>query len=298
MNAADTHDACPDALSPTAARALLERLGVRPNRALGQNFLIDRNIARLIVTAAEIAPADDVLEVGPGLGALTLALADVAGRVIAVEKDRRLAAHLRAGLAARSHVDVREADMLDVSVDDLAWTDGSPFACRALVSNLPYSAGSRILVNLARSARPPARMVVTVQREVAARIAARSGEAAYGLLSLWLRTHYEARVIHAIGPRCFYPEPEVESSVVRLDLRADRPAVDRRYYSLTKQAFGQRRKQLARTLASGSAVTPDDVRAELRALGAPEGARPEHLDVAAWVTLAGAVAARERKAAP
>lgn len=296
MNEADPQPAESDVLRPTAVRDLLLRLGIRPSRSLGQNFLIDRNIARLIVDAAGIGPDDAVLEVGPGLGALTQALAARARRVLAIEKDHRLAAHLQRSLAGLSNVEVRQADMLSLSVDSMTWTGEGRLPINAMVSNLPYACGSRILVDVAQSRQPPSRVVVTVQREVAERMTAGPGDDAYGLLSVWLQRVYSIRIIHAIGPRCFFPEPEVDSSVVRLEARPDRTPWTRRFIVLTRHAFSQRRKQLARMLSSPT-VPPEVVRGLLREQGVPDGARPEHVGVDAWVRLVSAIERLEQAGA-
>lgn len=294
MNAVDSQLATDDVLRPSAVRALLLELGVRPNRKLGQNFLIDRNIANLIVDAAEIGPEDAVLEVGPGLGALTRALAARARRVLAVEMDHRLAAYLQRTLAGLPTVVIQRGDMLATSVDALTWPGEGRLTVQAMVSNLPYAVGSRILVDVARARQPPARLVVTVQREVAGRMTAGPGDAAYGILSLWLQRVFVVRTIHSIGPRCFFPEPEVESSVVKLTLRPDRAPWTRRFVTLTRFAFSQRRKQLARTLSSPG-VPPDTIRGLLRERGAPDGARPEHLSVDTWLSLVAAIEALEQQ---
>lgn len=290
-HAQDMADSLPDVLRPSSVRVLLDGLGLRPNKTLGQNFLIDRNILQIIVRAATIGPADTVLEVGPGLGAVTTALAGCAGRVLAVEKDPRLAAFIRARFAGLAHVQLVEADMLDLRVDALTWpgTEG-PMRIDALVSNLPYSVGSRILVDVVRSSQPPPRVVVTVQREVAGRLSAGAGSPDYGLLSVWIQRAYRVRTVHVVGPRCFFPEPDVQSAVVLLEQRPDAPVVSEAFYALTRRAFGQRRKQVAKSLTDAGRAA-DVVRGCLRAIGQVETARPEDLGVDEWVALAAQVGA-------
>ncbi len=290
-HAQDMVDSLPDVWRPSSVRARLDELGLRPNKTLGQNFLIDGNILQLIVRAAGIGPTDTVLEVGPGLGAVTTMLAGCAGRVLAVEKDPRLAAFIRARFAGFEHVHLVEADMLDLRVDALTWPgEAAPLRVDALVSNLPYSVGSRILVDVVRCSHPPPRVVVTVQREVAGRLGAGPGSPDYGLLSVWIQRAYQVRTVHVVGPRCFFPEPEVQSAVVRMETRADAPVGTEAFYALTRRAFGQRRKQVAKSLTDAGRPA-EVVRACLRAVGVAETARPEDLGVDAWVALAAQVEA-------
>ncbi len=285
--------------SPTQVREFLMQLGVRPNSILGQNFLIDRNIRDIIVDTAGIEPADVVLEIGPGLGTLTEPLAARSGRLIAVEKDPVLAAHLRDRYAANPRVDVIQADFLDF--DDGALL-GLGF--NRAVSNLPYSSGSRMLVNLARLSRPPERMVVTVQLEVAERLAAEAGTADYGLLTVWTRLRYDARIVRKVSPTCFSPVPKVMSAIVELQLaqgRAAAPGSGTLFYDVTRYAFQHRRKQLAPLLArapEGVRLPAAETEAVLAGFGLDARARPEALSVDAWRALTTALSAAGRPSAP
>ena len=297
--------------SPSQVRDLLARLDVRPNRVLGQNFLIDRNILDILVGAAAPSPQDTVLEVGPGLGVVTDALARRAGWVAAVEKDGRLAEHLRASLGACGNLLVVQADMLDVDVRPAdggalraaPGADGRvrlvlPGAGYDLVSNLPYSSGSRIMVELARAPYPPRRMTVTVQNEVAARICAPPGGKAHGMLSAWLQYSYEPALVRKVSATCFYPRPEVGSAIVALR-RRPAPLLDARleplFYDLTKHGFEHRRKQLAAILRQAPppfAQPASATEAFLAARDLPPAARPEQLGVEDWCELVRTIAAR------
>lgn len=272
--------------SPTRVRALLAALGIRPNRSLGQNFLIDANVLRILVEAADLAPGDHVLEVGPGLGVLTEALAQRVGRLVAVEKDRRLAAYLADRFAGNPAVEILCADMLDHDVDVLGGG-----AINKVVANLPYRPGTRILVDLVRSAAAPARMVLTVQREVADRLLATVGGRDYGLLSVWVGRLYDCERIKQVSPTCFWPAPAVTSAIVRL-VRHNRLALPRdaeaSFYAITRHAFTMRRKQLAtivRHAPDGLNMTDGDCQAWLDEQGLPADARPEALSVENWCCL-------------
>jgi 16S rRNA (adenine1518-N6/adenine1519-N6)-dimethyltransferase len=265
---------------------LLDELRLRPKRALGQNFLIDGNILDIIVDAAGIAEGDRILEIGPGLGALTERLLKRGADVLAVEKDHTLCCHLRRWFAGESRLELMEADALEVPADDLLASSVK------VASNLPYSTGSRMLVALAQSARRPARMVVTVQKEVAARMAAAAGSRAYGLLGLWLQCDYHVDTVHTVKASCFYPRPEVDSAVMKLERRESRMVPDGlfdRFLTLTKKAFEHRRKRLAGTLdrfvgRPGGTAGWTHV---LERAGIRPDARPEDVGPEEWALLAG-----------
>jgi 16S rRNA (adenine1518-N6/adenine1519-N6)-dimethyltransferase len=192
----------------TETRAALEQLGLRPSRSLGQSFLVDQNIALLIVSAAGLTLNDTVLEIGPGLGALTELMVERAGRVVAVEKDARLCEFLHGRFGRRRKLQLVHADALAV---DLA-----AFAPFKVVANLPYAVSTPLLMRLVESPARPRLMVLTVQREVGDRLAARPGTKDYGALTLFTQLYYEARRAHVVAPGCFWPAPEVESAVMVL----------------------------------------------------------------------------------
>jgi len=187
--------------SPSQVRAFLAEIGFTPSRRLGQNFLIDRNVLEIIVGTAELGSTDQVLEVGPGLGVVTEELVRRAGRVIAVEKDRRLFGYLEGKFKGVPTLSLVNADMLDIDTDELPGWDG-----RKVVSNLPYSVGSRILVNLMSATASPERIVVTVQLEVAQRLVAPPGNKQYGVLSVWAQAGYDVRLVRKVSPGCFWPK--------------------------------------------------------------------------------------------
>ncbi len=258
-----------------------------PSKRLGQNFLVDANIVRIILEAAGVSRADAVLEIGPGLGALTLALAARAGRLVAVEKDRRLYEHLSRELAGMKNARLICGDALELESSAIM-----PAGDYKVVANLPYSSGTAMLVNFLQLLKPPACMVVTLQLEVGQRLAAAPGGRDYGLLGLWSALNYETEICKIISPTCFWPPPLVKSAVVRLR-RRPRPAIEladpQFFFELTKQAFGRRRKQLG-TVLRGLPVLPDwpaDKLSQLfRAAGIDPRVRPESLGAAEWGRLA------------
>lgn len=233
--------------SPSQVKAWCIENGFHPNRTMGQNFLIDRNALVSIVDAG-LAPsagvsAPRVLEIGPGLGVLTEEMLARGCTVTAIEKDPVLAARLSGALGDPAGLSVTAADALDWIARPPA--DAAAFDC--MVSNLPYQAGTRILLELVQKREIPA-MTVLVQTEVADRLAAKEGSKTRGLAGVWAQLDYDVEVVRKVAASCFWPRPEIGSSVVRL-VRHDRNlslSVEERdiFHRLTKKAFEHRRKQL------------------------------------------------------
>ena len=199
--------------SPSEVKAWCIGRGFHPNKVLGQNFLIDRNILGSIADAAGDVSGRRVLEVGPGLGVMTEELLKRGAAVTAIEKDPVLARALGEDLgAAYPALRLHCADALEVDWDALL---AEGFA--AFVSNLPYSVGTRILLDLALRRRAPERLVVMVQTEVAERLAAPAGSPARGQAGVWCQLHYDVSILRKVKPVCFWPRPEVDSSVVLLN---------------------------------------------------------------------------------
>ena len=262
--------------SPSVIRAHLDRLGHRPNKGLGQNYLIDSNILNIIVRAADITPADQLLEIGPGLGALTQALLDTGTPLTAIEKDPSMTAHLKEIFPALNLI---EADVLDVDLNKI-FTGG----VNKIAANLPYSAGSRFIVNAVESAPLPARMVFMVQKEVADRLTAAPGGKAYGPLAIWAQLNYHVQTVKTVSPTCFMPAPKVWSAVVKFEKRAAPLAAVNdyeRFKNLIKFCFTQRRKQIGSTLRKNA---PEFYNA-LAAAGIDPMLRPESIPIEQWVAL-------------
>ena len=262
---------------PSAVRALIERLDFRPSRALGQNFLVDGNLRDLIIDTADPAPGDTVVEVGPGLGVLTGALLDRCGRLVAVEKDERLAAHLRETFGDDPRLELHHTDAVHF--------DFAGVGCDRFVSNLPYSVGSRILFDLFRDTVCPPRIVATVQREVADRLVAEPGGKTYGLLSVMGQTRYAIKRVRNLAPTCFWPPPQIDSSLLLFE-RLETPQWPvrdwNRWRALVKRGFTHRRKTLRRILRDAGWTTDTDL---------DLGRRPETLTVEEWGRLADSLAA-------
>ena len=231
----------------TEMRDILTSRNIQLTKSLGQNFLHDGNQLRRIVDAADLHPGQRVLEIGPGLGPLTELLLEKGVQVVAVEKDSRLVEVLEERFHGRDKLILLHADALeeleDVSKDWSAWK---------LVSNLPYSVASPILVELAMSPGCPLVMVVTLQLEVAQRIMSKAGDDAYGILSLLLQLRYQAASSFKIPAGCFFPAPDVDSAcvvLVRRDHQLLRPGPPTKIFAqVVKQGFSQRRKMMLKLL--------------------------------------------------
>ena len=269
----------PNLTRPSEVRALLTQLDFHPSRLLGQNFLIDRNILNILLDAAELQAADEVVEVGPGLGVLTDALLARAAAVVAVEKDNRLAPYLRLRFADEPRLTLIHADVLDCDLPALFPRPGGK-----LVANLPYAIAARLLVELTAIPHPPALLVVTIQREVADRLEAAPSSDDYGLLSILMQRHYEIATVKHVSPSCFWPPPEVQSSISKLVRRPaplGGPANELELRELLRHAFSRRRKTMARSLRD---LVADPLPALAQAGIAPT-ARAEELPPETWPAL-------------
>ena len=266
----------------------LRRFGVRPNRELGQNFLIDNNILGVIGRAAELDPADVVLEVGGGLGVLSEYLAARVGHLHVVEIDASLEAPLAEALEPFSNTSLHLADAVKLDLAALA-----PPTTK-VVANLPYGVAATVLLKSVAELPGAALWVAMVQREVGERLAAAPGNKSYGATSVLAQLSCQVRVLRRVPRTVFHPEPNVESAIVVM--RRDRPAPPPELNALVHAGFAHRRKALAGSLAL-SPGAPDDVRATARealtALGLPADARAERLAPQDWPRLADAIG-RER----
>ncbi|RME90226.1 MAG: 16S rRNA (adenine(1518)-N(6)/adenine(1519)-N(6))-dimethyltransferase RsmA [Anaerolineae bacterium] len=271
----------PEPLPPLRVAALLRAHGLRPSKRLGQNFLIDETALRKIVAAAEITARDTVLEVGAGLGSLTRYLAEVAQRVVAVELDRRLLPVLRAVLSGYTNIDIVQGDILALSPGDLVQSPDY-----LVVANIPYHITSALLRHLLEAHPRPRRMVLTVQKEVAERICATAGK--MSLLALSVQVYGVPEIVARIPAGAFYPTPEVDSAVIRIDLSAGpRLPVTHldEFFRLARAAFAQRRKTLRNALAAGLGISPEQAAERLRAAGIDPQRRAETLSLEEWERL-------------
>ena len=251
----------------------------RAGKSLGQHFLVDRRVLGRILDAAELSADDLVVEVGPGKGVLTKALASRAGRVVAVELDPELAGSLSTAFRDDPDVNVVEADARDVAIDSLVDT-GTPYK---VVANLPYYAASPIVRRFLEESHSPGLMVFMVQREVARSMAASPG--GMTLLSVMVQLYGEARIVGYAPPRAFRPAPKVTSAIVRVRV-LPRPALDLdstdRFIDLVKAGFSAPRKQIRNCLRQGLGVSAECAEAMLARAGIDPTRRPQTLSIPEW----------------
>ncbi len=283
-------------LGPVEVRRLAEHLGIRPTKQLGQNFVIDPNTVRRIARVADLSADDVVLEVGPGLGSLTLALLPAVAQVQAVEIDRVLAAALP-GTVADRRPDL--ADRLCVLHADALTPLDLPREPTVLVANLPYNVAVPVLLTLLAAWPSVARVLVMVQAEVAERLAAEPGSRVYGIPSVKARWYARVRRAGAVPRSVFWPMPNVDSGLVSLVRRDPPPTTASReqVFAVIDAAFAQRRKTLRAALA-GWAGTAPRAEAVLRAAGVDPSARGEQLDVADFARIAAAATAPTTPGSP
>ncbi|HHT65362.1 MAG: 16S rRNA (adenine(1518)-N(6)/adenine(1519)-N(6))-dimethyltransferase RsmA [Caldicoprobacterales bacterium] len=245
--------------SPKLLKELLARHGFQFSRSLGQNFLIDENILQKIIKGAAIFPEDRVLEIGPGVGTLTTALAKKAERVVAVEIDRSLLPILQETLEGFSNVEVIHGDILKLNLDDLIEDrfGRQPFK---VVANLPYYITTPIIMRFLEEEHPYASITVMVQKEVAERLAAQPGSKEYGALSVAVQFYTRPQILCKVPASVFLPPPRVDSMVVTLEKRS-KPAVDVAsrscFFQVVKAVFAQRRKTLLNTLTAAGMTSMD-----------------------------------------
>ena len=240
-------------LSPTEVKRILASHGLRPKKRLGQNFLIDRNVLRKILDAAELDPSSLVLEIGPGLGALTREAALAAAKVVAVEVDRNLIPVLQETVGDLDNVEIVAADFLELDLPEFLSSRFGERRCIVL-ANLPYYITSPLITKLMDTANRIERMVIMVQEEVAQRLTAMPGSRDYGSLTVLVQYHCSVRIVAHVKRTVFYPPPEVDSAIVRLDVRQAPPVSvpdEAFFFRIVRASFGQRRKTLLRSL-SGS----------------------------------------------
>ncbi|HZB30927.1 MAG TPA: 16S rRNA (adenine(1518)-N(6)/adenine(1519)-N(6))-dimethyltransferase RsmA [Streptosporangiaceae bacterium] len=275
----------PSLLGPADVRDLARRLGIRPTKTLGQNFVIDANTVRRIVRAAAPAPDDVVVEVGPGLGSLTLALLPAVRRLVAIEIDPLLAGALPRTVAERAPGLAERLEVVQADALRLDSVPGPPPT--ALVANLPYNVAVPVVLHLLALLPSLRHGLIMVQAEVADRLSARPGGKIYGVPSVKMAWYADARRAGAVGRSVFWPAPNVDSGLVAFT-RRDPPATAatrEEVFAVVDAAFAQRRKTLRAALASwaGSAAAAERA---LRGAGVDPAARGESLDVAAFARVA------------
>ncbi len=272
----------------TSARTLLKAWGIPPKKQLGQNFLSNPSTAQKIVAKGQVQPDHVVLEIGAGLGALTIPLAKSARKVIAIEKDRQMAELLTTELKFKQieNVSVVSADVLSIDIAKISEEEGSPLL---IFGNLPYNISSQVVIQVIQSRKAITRCLLMFQRELAERLAAPPGCKAYGRISVMLQYCAAIKSAVTIPAHQFYPKPKVDSTVLEIDFesRQQYDVEDETFFfSVIKAAFSKRRKTLKNALSTSQlALLPQQVLQGLTAAGVDPTRRAETLTVKEFVTL-------------
>lgn len=268
-------------------KALLSRHGFHFSRSMGQNFLIQSWVPEGLVEGAGVSGSNGVLEIGPGIGPLTVRLSAAAGRVVAVELDRALLPVLAETLGGRDNVEVISGDILKLDIPALVdekLAGLEPMAC----ANLPYNITTPVITALIEAKRFSC-IAVMIQREVARRICAAPGSPDYGAFSVYCQYHTEPELLFDVGPECFIPAPKVTSSVIRMRPLPSPPVPVKdevRFFRVVKAAFGQRRKTLLNALSAGlPSLSREAVKAAIAACGLPDNVRGERLGIPEFAAL-------------
>lgn len=260
------------------APALLRAYGLQPKKSLGQNFLVDPSGLEKVMQAAGLSPEDTVLEIGAGLGSLTVLLAQTVRRVIAVEIDRGLIAPLTEAVSEYDNVQIVEGDILKIPPEKLNLGEAY-----LVVANIPYYISSAIIRRLLETQNRPARIVLTVQQEVAERICAKDGK--FSLLALSVQVFGVPRIQARITAGCFYPAPDVDSAVLSITLFPQpliAPEELDTFFRLARAGFSQKRKTLRNTLSAGLGLPAVQAESLLTAAGIDPRRRAETLSIAEW----------------
>ncbi len=275
---------------PNQAKRLLRQFDLKARKGLGQHFLIDEQVLKLIGSTAELAPTDVVVEIGPGLGVLTKELAGQAGWVIAIEIDSKLAATLRQTLASIDNITIINDDILHIDPADLPHELGGEFPAGRfkykVVANLPYYITSPVLRHFLEASVKPEIMVVMVQKEVAEAISARPGQ--MSLLSVSVQFYGEPTIVAYVPAQCFYPAPEVDSAILRVNVYPE-PVVavtnEQSFFELVRAGFSASRKQIVNSLAQGLGLPKTEVLSLLEAASIVPQRRAETLTLDEWAKL-------------
>jgi 16S rRNA (adenine1518-N6/adenine1519-N6)-dimethyltransferase len=267
-------------------RQELKEYGLIPRKGLGQHFLVDRNILNKVIWTAQVEKEDTVLEVGPGLGEMTIALARQSKRVIAIEIDPKLVAILNEKMKNYSNVEVVKSDILKVDFNQFFKKEGHPIK---VVANLPYQVSTPLLFRFIESKEAFSTFTLMLQKEVAERMVAPPGGKEYGPLSIFLQMFSDVSIRFFIKPSAFFPPPKVESAVVQMVWKEEPmiEANDEEWFKrVVKACFGYRRKTLVNALKHSELSLPESIELKMEAIGIDPRRRPETLTIPEFVSLA------------
>ena len=280
--------------APSTIRDIKDRYGFRLSKSLGQNFLTDKNIIDKIIDATEITDEDLVIEIGPGIGVLTYEAAQKAGKVTAIEIDKNLIPILKDNLSDFDNIEIVNQDVLKTDLNSMIDESGCKKA--KIIGNLPYYITTPIIMAILERRVHADSITFMMQKEVADRIKSKPGSKVYGALSVAVQYYCTVQTVAVVPKEVFYPVPKVDSAVLRLDLRKDKPVElidEKMFFRCIKAGFGQRRKTLSNSLMGIGDVTKDEVKECLSSVGIDEKRRAETLSLDEFANLANYFSKRE-----
>jgi len=273
--------------SPQVIKKIMGNSGLKFNKSLGQNFLIDDEVLAQTIRASGVNKDYGVIEIGPGIGTLTAELAENAGKVVAIELDRQIAEYLKTAFVAYSNVEIIQGDALRLNLNDIIneHLAGMPVV---VVANLPYYITTPLIMKFLEEALPLESITVMIQKEVAERIVARANTKDYGALSVAVQFYATPEIITIVPPESFMPAPKVTSAVIKIDIKNHTiPQVSNqdKFFKVVKAAFGQRRKTLANALSSAFEMPKDELRELIVLVCGNENARGETLNISQFIQI-------------
>lgn len=291
--------------TPGLVRSLTEKYGFRVSKSLGQNFLMDQHIVDQIIKGSNIDEASLVIEIGPGLGVLTAAAAKKAGKVVAIEIDKKLLPILKETLGEYPNVEVIQGDILKTDLlpilEQNQKVGGRNRESIRVMGNLPYYITTPIIMKLLEERLPLSSITIMMQKEVGERIAAQPGTKAYGALSLAVQYYATVTQVSKVSREVFFPKPNVDSIVLRLDLRKEAPVSlenEQLFFDVIKAGFSQRRKTLRNTLSGLASLSREEMEAAMEAAGIDPGRRGETLSMEEFAALSNQIDQRSSSKLP
>ena len=285
--------------STKTIRQLKEKYGFRFAKGLGQNFLTDPSVPEAMIAGSQIGPEDLVIEIGPGIGVLTAAAAEAAGRVVAIEVDERLLPILGETLQEYDNIEIICADVLKTDLREIIETQKTKYQITGdvrIIGNLPYYITTPIIMKLLEEELPVKTITVMMQKEVADRIESGPGSKAYGAISVAVQYYADVSRIVSVPKEVFLPSPKVDSAVLLLELRETRavqPLDETQFFACVRAGFGQRRKTLSNALCGAGKIPKETVREALSAAGIDESRRAETLSIEEFARIADELTTRE-----
>lgn len=273
--------------NPETIKKIMDGLGIRFNKALGQNFLIDQTVLDSAIDASGIDEGYGVIEVGPGIGTLTAELSKKAGKVVAIELDRSIAEYLKKAFVAYDNVEIVQGDALKIDLKEIIEEKMQGLKV-VVIANLPYYITTPLIMKFLEDDLPLESITVLIQKEVAERIVADAGTKEYGAISVAVQYYSSPEIIRTVPPESFMPPPKVTSAIIKMDIKNHtKPEVsnEKRMFRVVKAAFGQRRKTLVNALSSGFDVPKEELTRIVTDVTGSEKIRGEQLDLRQFIQI-------------